>query len=61
MSGCPTCGSPEPRLHPAVAPDGEVTTICTDKFHDLKPTMRYSPHLGLYLHIPAKPKLQSES
>jgi len=57
---CPDCGSPEPRLHPAVAPDGEVTRICRNKFHDLKPTWRISPSLGLYLHIPAKARLGDE-
>ena len=56
---CPSCGSPEPRLHPAVAPDGEVTHICKDRFHDLKPTQRYSPHLGLYVHIPKKARLDN--
>ena len=58
MTECPTCRSPEPRLHPAVAPDGEVTHICKDKFHDMKPTLRISSSLGLYVHIPVKPKLE---
>jgi hypothetical protein len=31
---CPTCQSPEPRLHPAVSGGGEVTGICPDSFHD---------------------------
>lgn len=30
---CPTCGSPEPRSHPAVSGGGEVTHICPDPFH----------------------------
>jgi flavin-dependent thymidylate synthase len=30
---CPTCTSPEPRLHPAVSGGGEVTRICQDPFH----------------------------
>jgi hypothetical protein len=30
---CPTCQSPEPRLHPAVSDGGEVTGICPDPFH----------------------------
>jgi hypothetical protein len=30
---CPTCESPEPRLHPATQAEGEVTHICPDPFH----------------------------
>lgn len=30
---CPTCMSPEPRLHPATQAEGEVTHICPDPFH----------------------------
>jgi hypothetical protein len=59
-SECPSCGSPEPRLHPALAPDGEVTRICDDKFHDQEPTLRISKHLGLYLHIPKKARLTDD-
>jgi len=29
---CPTCGSPDPRLHPALSYGGEVS-ICADAFH----------------------------
>jgi len=57
---CPACGSPEPRLHPALGPDGEVTRICSDKFHDEEPRLRLSPHLGLYLHIPKKARLDND-
>lgn len=32
---CPTCDSPEPRLHPAIQADGEVTAICRDAYHDV--------------------------
>lgn len=31
---CPSCGSPSPRLHPAVQAGGEVYRICEDAFHD---------------------------
>lgn len=30
---CPTCESPEPRLHPASQAEGEVTHVCPDPFH----------------------------
>jgi hypothetical protein len=30
---CPTCGSPQPSMHPAVAGGGEVTSLCPDPFH----------------------------
>jgi hypothetical protein len=30
---CPTCGSPEPRLHPAAGAGGEITHFCRDPFH----------------------------
>ena len=33
---CPDCGSPEPRLHPAVSGGGEVTRVCQHPFHDGK-------------------------
>lgn len=29
---CPSCGSPEPRPHPAVQHEGEVR-ICNDQYH----------------------------
>lgn len=32
-TACPTCGSPEPRKHPATQSEGEVTHICSDPFH----------------------------
>lgn len=30
---CQTCGSPDPRTHPAVGGGGEVTSVCPDAFH----------------------------
>lgn len=30
---CPTCGSTDPRMHPAVSGGGEVTDMCADSFH----------------------------
>lgn len=30
---CPTCGSPQPSMHPSVSDGGEVTGICRDAFH----------------------------
>jgi hypothetical protein len=30
---CPSCESPDPRLHPAVQAEGEVAYICPDSFH----------------------------
>lgn len=31
---CPTCDSPEKRLHPAVSGGGEVTKKCLDAWHN---------------------------
>lgn len=33
---CPTCSSRNPALHPAVGGGGEVTSLCTDEFHNAK-------------------------
>jgi hypothetical protein len=30
---CRTCGSRDPRLHPATQAGGEVMSICSDGFH----------------------------
>jgi hypothetical protein len=30
---CPTCGSTQPSMHPAVGGGGEVTKLCQDEFH----------------------------
>jgi hypothetical protein len=32
-SRCPTCDSPDPRMHPSVSGGGEVTARCSDSFH----------------------------
>lgn len=32
---CPTCGSREPRLHPATQAGGEVIRICPDPYHTI--------------------------
>jgi hypothetical protein len=34
VANCPTCGSPEARLHPSTQVEGEVTDICRDSFHN---------------------------
>lgn len=31
---CPSCGSPEPHLHPATQAEGEVTRICPSSWHE---------------------------
>lgn len=31
--GCPTCGSPDPRRHPATQSEGEVVALCPDAWH----------------------------
>lgn len=33
---CPVCNSPDPKLHPAVQHEGEVS-ICGDRFHSIIP------------------------
>jgi flavin-dependent thymidylate synthase len=33
ISRCPTCGSPEARLHRAIQAEGEVVSVCADAFH----------------------------
>jgi hypothetical protein len=30
---CPSCGSRDPKLHPATQSGGEVVHICSDEFH----------------------------
>lgn len=37
---CPTCGSPNPAMHPSTQAEGEVTHICTDEFHRPLPPVR---------------------
>lgn len=39
---CPTCGSKDPRMHPATQAEGEVTHICPDPYH--KPGEVKLPH-----------------
>lgn len=34
---CPTCGSPDPKKHPAAQFEGEVT-VCQDAFHKTQPS-----------------------
>lgn len=33
---CPSCNSPDPKLHPATQFEGEVIYICPDSFHSKK-------------------------
>lgn len=33
--GCPTCGSPDPKLHPAQAGWDDTTTRCKDPWHEV--------------------------
>jgi hypothetical protein len=33
FGNCPRCGSPNPKLHPAVQYEGEVQ-VCTDEWHN---------------------------
>lgn len=47
MTECPTCGSEDPRFHPAVSGGGEVTELCHDDFHKpLQPTRDTNNQLG---------------
>jgi hypothetical protein len=34
---CPTCGSPDPDLHPSTGDGGEVSSLCPDPFHSPVP------------------------
>jgi hypothetical protein len=34
---CPTCGSPDPDLHPSTGESGEVSSLCPDPFHSPVP------------------------
>lgn len=36
LDHCPTCESPQPRLHPAMQHEGEVE-LCHDSWHKPKP------------------------
>ncbi len=52
---CPTCGSHDPRFHPATQAEGEVIARCPDTFHQPSPADRTTHSLGLTdydLHVP---------
>jgi hypothetical protein len=48
MKRCPTCNSPAPHRHPAMAFGGEVET-CVDEFH-LTPTSQNTPKYIAFVH-----------
>ena len=37
VTSCPTCGSPDPDLHPSTGEGGEVSSLCPDPFHSPVP------------------------
>jgi hypothetical protein len=47
---CPTCQAPEPRLHPAVSGEGEVTRLCPDPYHG-EPDPRVAAVLGYLVDV----------
>lgn len=40
---CPTCDSPDPRMHPATSSEGEVVAVCNDNFHSRRPDTHGQP------------------
>ena len=54
---CPDCGSPEPRLHPAVSGGGEVTRVCQHPFHDGKSALDWTRQQPQPELAAAKPEL----
>ena len=49
---CPTCGSPQPSMHPAVGGGGEVTRLCADPFHGPQSAVPQGP---VTLSLPVVP------
>jgi hypothetical protein len=40
---CPTCDSPDPKLHPSMQPDGGEVQICRNSWHEAEPVEESAP------------------